>query len=331
MRELSPLTFVAGHRGLVGSAIVRALTESGAPRPIVIDREELDLADRRAVHDFFRRERPAVVYLAAAKVGGILANDTDRWDFLYQNLLIETSVIGAALEVGVEKLVFFGSSCIYPRLSPQPMPEEALLTGPLERTNEPYAIAKIAGVKLVEAANAQYGRRWISIMPTNLYGPGDNFDLHTSHVLPAMIRKFHAAKLAADTGIEAPPLLWGTGRVQREFLHVDDLARAALHVVSSDVTGLVNVGYGSDVTVRELATIVGEVVGYRGPLQWDASKPDGTPRKLLDSARVFATGWRPLIDLHSGVRATYEWFLQSNDSLRSVSPAAPEGRDLVRQ
>lgn len=308
MSAALPRTYVAGHRGLVGSAIVRAIVESGATAPMVRTRDDLDLTDARAVREFFRRSRPDVVYLAAAKVGGILANDTYRWDFLYQNLLIETSVLGAALETDVERVVFFGSSCIYPRLAPQPISEDALLTGPLEHTNEPYAIAKIAGLKLVEAANTQYQRKWVSLMPTNLYGPGDNFDLETSHVLPAMIRKFHEAKVAAQRGTPAPVVLWGTGAVRREFLHVDDLALAALQVAASSVTGLFNVGYGSDVTIRELAEIVSDAVGYRGEVEWDASKPDGSPRKLLDSNRIFEMGWRPRIDLRTGVKATYERF-----------------------
>lgn len=323
MSDASPRVFVAGHRGLVGSAIVRALEASGAATPLTRTREELDLADARAVREFFAAERPDVVYLAAARVGGILANDTYRWDFLYDNLLIETGVLGAALDTDVERVVFFGSSCIYPRLAPQPISEDALLTGPLEQTNEPYAIAKIAGLKLVEAANAQYGRKWVSLMPTNLYGPGDNFDLETSHVLPAMIRKFHEAKVAAQSGTPVPVVLWGTGAVQREFLHVDDLALAALHVATSSVTGLINVGYGSDVTIRELAEIVSDAVGYRGEVEWDTSKPDGSPRKLLDSGRIFEAGWRPRIDLGTGVKTTYDGFLASSGVTGGV--AAPAG------
>ncbi|HEX6573753.1 MAG TPA: GDP-L-fucose synthase, partial [Gemmatimonadaceae bacterium] len=273
--------FVAGHRGLVGSAIVRALKSQGYPEPIVRTRSELDLLDQQAVREFFREERPDVVFLAAAKVGGIKANDTYRWDFLYENLVVQTNVLGASLDTGVDRMVFFGSSCIYPRLATQPIKEEYLLTGPLEHTNEPYAIAKIAGVKLVDAANSQFGRKWISLMPTNLYGPNDNFDLEKSHVLPALIRKFHHAKEARADGRDASVTLWGHGTARREFLHVDDAANAALMMMESGVTGLYNVGSGSDLTIRELADIVARVVGYDGPVHWDTSKPDGTPQKLM--------------------------------------------------
>lgn len=301
-------SFVAGHRGLVGSAVVRALASAGCPTPLVLARENLDLRDQKAVMEFFRREQPSVVFLAAAKVGGILANDRYRWDFLYENLLIETSVLGAALAADVERVVFFGSSCIYPRLAPQPISEDALLTGPLEQTNEPYAIAKIAGLKLVESANAQYGRRWMSLMPTNLYGPGDNFDLESSHVLPAMVRKFHEAKLAAEDGAPVPVVLWGSGAVRRELLFVDDLANAAVHLASDELTGLVNVGYGSDIMIRDLADLVADIVEYKGQVEWDASKPDGTPAKLLDSSKAFATGWRPGVALREGIERTYDWY-----------------------
>jgi GDP-L-fucose synthase len=301
--------FVAGHRGLVGSAIVRALGRAGASDLILRRRDELDLRDQRRVHEFFASEKPDCVFLAAAKVGGILANDTFRWDFLYENLLIEANVLGAALEHGVERVVFLGSSCIYPKLAAQPIRESELLTGSLEPTNEPYAIAKIAGVELVDAANRQHGRRWVSLMPTNLYGPGDNFDLQSSHVLPAMIRKFHEAKMLAADGNITTVRLWGSGNAMREFLHVDDLAAAALHMLSSDATGLFNVGSGSDLTIRELAELVASVIGYDGPVSWDADKPDGTPRKLLDSSRIRATGWAPTIDLRSGIAETYRWYL----------------------
>ncbi|MES2358484.1 MAG: GDP-L-fucose synthase [Gemmatimonadota bacterium] len=301
--------FVAGHRGLVGSAIVRALGRAGAGGLILRRRDELDLRDQRRVHEFFASEKPDCVFLAAAKVGGILANDTFRWDFLYENLLIEANVLGAALEHGVERVVFLGSSCIYPKLAAQPIRESELLTGSLEPTNEPYAIAKIAGVELVDAANRQHGRRWVSLMPTNLYGPGDNFDLQSSHVLPAMIRKFHEAKMLAADGNITTVRLWGSGNAMREFLHVDDLAAAALHMLSSDATGLFNVGSGSDLTIRELAELVASVIGYDGPVSWDADKPDGTPRKLLDSSRIRATGWAPTIDLRSGIADTYRWYL----------------------
>lgn len=295
--------FVAGHRGLVGSAIVRAI--GGRDAVLTRPRAELDLRDSSAVARFFEAERPDVVILAAARVGGIHANDTFRWDFIYENLQIETNVIGAAHRAGVGRLIFFGSSCVYPRMAPQPIREEALLTGPLEATNEPYAVAKIAGLKLVEAANAQFGTRWVSLMPTNLYGPHDNFDPDSSHVLPALIRKFDEA--AAEKASEV--LLWGSGAPRREFLHVDDLASAVMGVMQSDMTGLFNVGFGTDVTIRELATQIAGIVGYSGKIEWDETKPDGTPRKLMDSSRFReATGWAPEIDLASGLASTYEWY-----------------------
>ena len=306
--------YVAGHRGLVGSALVRALEAQGYPEPIVRTRDELDLLDQKAVAKFFKEERPDVVFFAAAKVGGIRANDTYRWDFLYENLVIQTNVLGSALDTGVERVVFFGSSCIYPRLAEQPIKEEYLLTGPLEHTNEPYAIAKIAGVKLVDAANSQFGRKWISLMPTNLYGPNDNFDLEKSHVLPALIRKFHDAKQERANGKKASVSLWGHGTARREFLHVDDAANAALLMMESGLTGLYNVGSGSDLPIRELAEIVARVVGYDGPIEWDSSKPDGTPRKLMDSSRLREHGWAPQISLEDGIRSTYEWFLGARES-----------------
>lgn len=307
-------TFVAGHRGLVGSAIVRAMNNAGLAVPITRTRNELDLTDQASVRRFFATERPSVVFMAAATVGGILANANRRWDFLFQNLQIEVNVLGAALESGVDRLVFFGSSCIYPKFSPQPIREEYLLTGQLEATNEPYAIAKIAGLKLVEAANAQHGRKWVSLMPTNLYGPRDNFDLTASHVLPALIRKFHEAKIGRITDDDSGVVVWGTGEARREFLHVDDLAAAALRAACSDATGLLNVGYGADITIRELAAIVADVVGYTGRVNWDRSKPDGTPQKLLDSSRILATGWRPSIALRDGIAQTYAWYLSSGAS-----------------
>jgi len=309
MSERPERIFVAGHRGLVGSAIVRRLTESGRHELLLRDRRELDLRDAAQVDAFFATERPDVVFLAAAKVGGIVANATYGWDFLYENLLIETGILGAALRAGTRRVVFLGSSCIYPKLAPQPIREEHLLTGPLEPTNEPYAIAKIAGIKLVEMANRQHGRQWISLMPTNLYGPGDNFDLETSHVLPAMLRKFHDAAMARRAGEPAEVTLWGSGTVRREFLHVDDLARAAVHCMATDMTGLYNVGYGEDTTIRDLAALVADVVGYDGPVQWDTSRPDGTPRKLLDSRKFMATGWAPRISLRDGLASTYQWYV----------------------
>ncbi len=299
---------------MLGSAVVRALGAAGYEAPTVRTRSELDLLDQRAVRRFIGDEKPDVVFLAAAKVGGIRANDTFRWDFLFENLVIETNVLGAALESGVERVVFFGSSCIYPRMADQPIREEYLLTGPLEPTNEPYAIAKIAGLKLVEAANSQFGRKWISLMPTNLYGPNDNFDLQSSHVLPALIRKFHEAKEERLAGKDAVVTLWGHGTAMREFLHVDDAANAALVMMESDATGLYNVGSGSDLPIRALAELVGRVVGYDGPVEWDTTKPDGTPKKLMDSSRIRELGWAPRVALEDGIRSTYDWFLHARES-----------------
>ena len=301
--------FVAGHRGLVGSALVRELERRSYDSLITRTRSELDLRDQKAVADFFRAERPEVVFLAAAKVGGIHANNTERWEFLFENLQIQNNILGGAMEQRVPKVVFFGSSCIYPKLAEQPLREDYLLTGPLEPTNEPYAIAKIAGLKLVEAANRQYGYHWLSLMPTNLYGPGDNFDLESSHVLPAMIRKFHDAKERLARGDRGPVRLWGTGSALREFLHVDDLARASVDLMEQGASGLYNIGSGEELTIRELASEVAEVVGYDGPVEWDRSRPDGTPRKLLDSSKVNAVGWSPRISLREGLKRTYEWFV----------------------
>jgi len=307
--------FVAGHNGLVGSALVRELRARSYDRLLTRSRSELDLRDQSAVGDFFQQERPEIVFLAAARVGGIQANNTARWEFLYENLLIQNNILGNAIEHDVKEVIFFGSSCIYPRLADQPIREEYLLTGPLEPTNEPYAIAKIAGLKLVEAANQQYGYRWLSLMPTNLYGPGDNFDLESSHVLPAMVRKFHEAKELALRGHEQPVKLWGTGNALREFLHVDDLARAACDLMVTGHSGLFNVGSGQELSIRELAGQVAEVVGYDGPVEWDSTRPDGTPRKLLDSSKVRATGWAPRINLASGLKQTYEWYLGNMSTL----------------
>ncbi len=301
--------FVAGHRGMVGSALVRRLREGGYDNLLLRSRAELDLLDQRAVAEFMAEERPDYVFVAAAKVGGIQANDTLRADFLYQNLVIEANLIGAAHAAGVERLTFLGSSCIYPRDCPQPIKEEYLLTGPLERTNEPYAIAKIAGLKLCEAFNAQYGRRYLSVMPTNLYGPADNFDLHTSHVLPALIRKAHEAKVRGDNDM----VVWGSGAPRREFLYVDDLADACVFLMERGdaAPALVNIGTGSDVTIAELAELVMEVVGYRGRIVYDRSKPDGTPRKLLDVGRLSALGWRARTPLRDGIGRAYAAFQAS--------------------
>lgn len=284
-------------------------------------RNDLDLLDQAAVRKFFDTERPDVVFVAAAKVGGIAANNEKRWDFLYENLSIETNIIGSALRARTPRLIFFGSSCIYPKMAPQPIREDALLTGPLEPTNEPYAIAKIAGLKLVETANSQFGTSWLSLMPTNLYGPGDNFDRETSHVIPAMILKLHEAKAAGAAARSEGITLWGDGTPLREFLYVDDLASAAVHMMEGKVTGLMNVGFGEDQTIAELADRIRETVGYEGPIKWDSSRPNGTPRKLLDSKAIRATGWAPRTALSDGLRRTYDWFL------RNVAPSqASEAR-----
>jgi GDP-L-fucose synthase len=279
-------------------------------------RDELDLRNTEAVRRFFEEERPRTVLMAAAKVGGIGANTTQRWEFLYENLVIQNNLLKSALDVEAPRVVFFGSSCIYPKHAKQPITEDSLLTGSLEATNEPYAIAKIAGLKLVEAANSEYSRQWISLMPTNLYGPGDNFDLQTSHVLPAMIRKFHEAKVGADEGSDPGVTLWGSGTPMREFLHVDDLASAACHLMEGGQIGLYNVGYGEELSIADLARIVARTVGYSGRIVWDRSKPDGTPRKLLDSSRVAATGWRPRITLGEGIKSTYRWFVDHETKAR---------------
>jgi GDP-L-fucose synthase len=301
--------FVAGHRGLVGSAIVRQLEKAGYLNLIVVPRSELDLRDQAAVSRFFARHLPEFVFLAAGKVGGIMANATQPAEFLYDNLAIQTNVIHAAWQNGARKLVALGSSCIYPRLAPQPIKEEYLLTAPLEPTNEAYAIAKIAGLKLAAAYGQQYGFPVVSLMPTNLYGPGDNFNLETSHVLPALIRRFHEAKLANSAEVT----LWGTGAPRREFLHVDDMAAATCFVMETYAGGeplgnLLNVGTGEDLTIAELAGLVARIVGYRGQVRFDPSRPDGTPRKLLDVSRIHSLGWRARISLDEGIMSTYQWY-----------------------
>jgi len=294
--------FVAGHRGMVGSALCRRLEAGGYASPITRTHAELDLLDQRAVHQFLQHERPDYLFIAAAKVGGIQANNTFRAEFLYQNLVIEANLIHGAHLAGVQRLMFLGSSCIYPRDCAQPIKEEYLLTGPLEPTNEPYALAKIAGIKLCESYNQQYGRRYISVMPTNLYGPNDNYDLATSHVLPALIRKAHEAKLRAEPEF----VVWGTGTPRREFLYVDDLADACVRLMELDVeAALLNIGTGTDVTIRELAETVMKVVGYQGRIVFDRSKPDGTPRKLLDVTRLEALGWRARTGLREGIDRAY--------------------------
>ncbi|MCC6736315.1 MAG: GDP-L-fucose synthase [Bauldia sp.] len=309
--------YVAGHRGMVGSALVRRLAREGCTI-LVASREELDLLDQAAVRTWMHAARPDVVFLAAAKVGGILANDREPAGFLHDNLVIETNLIGAAHETGVRKLLFLGSSCIYPKFAEQPITEEALLTGALEPTNQWYAIAKIAGLKLAEAHRRQFGDDFISAMPTNLYGPNDNFDLETSHVLPALIRKFHDARAHGDDRVT----LWGTGTPRREFLHVDDCADALVFLMKTySAPGHINVGTGTDVTIRELADMVAEVTGFTGRIELDRSRPDGTPRKLMSAARLAALGWQPTIGLREGIAATYEWF-KAQKTVRAVPAGA---------
>jgi GDP-L-fucose synthase len=314
MNEFQKRIFVAGHRGMVGSAIVRCLAEKGYTHIVSRTHSELDLTDQAQVRAFFAEERPQEVYVAAAKVGGIHANNSYPAEFIYSNLMVEANLIHESWRTGVSKLLFLGSSCIYPRLAPQPMAEDALLTGKLEPTNEPYAVAKIAGIKLCESYNRQYGCDFRSVMPTNLYGPGDNYHPENSHVLPAMIRRFHEAKLS-----DAPSVvIWGTGSPKREFLFVDDMARACVHVMDlprntyaahTDVMAShINVGSGEDLSIAELAQAVSDVVGYRGAIHFDTSKPDGAPRKLLDISCIRELGWKPRVSLHAGIALAYEDF-----------------------
>jgi GDP-L-fucose synthase len=304
--------FVAGHLGMVGSAMMRRLEADGFSNLVARDSSQLDLINEAAVVQFFRDENPAVVILAAAKVGGIKANNDYPVEFLLDNLRIQNNVIRSAYQTGVGKLLFLGSSCIYPKLAPQPIPESALLTGPLEPTNEPYAVAKIAGIKLCQAYAREYGANFISVMPTNLYGPNDNFDLETSHALAALVRKAHEAKKRAEKQL----VVWGTGTPRREFLHVDDLASACLLLLEKyDSPEIINVGCGEDVSIRELAELICDVVGFDGELVWDKTKPDGTPRKLLDITRIRGLGWHPIIPLRNGIAQSYEWFL-ANDAMR---------------
>jgi GDP-L-fucose synthase len=306
--------FVAGHRGLVGSAIVRRLRASGFNNLVLRGRAELDLTRQADVERFFASVRPEYVFFAAAKVGGILANNNYPAEFIQDNLVIQTNIIDSAYRNGTRKLLFLGSSCIYPKFAPQPMPEDCLLTGPLEPTNEWYAIAKIAGLKMCQAYRRQYGFNAISAMPTNLYGPGDNFSLKSSHVLPALLRKIHEAKQAGAAEVE----VWGTGKPRREFLHVDDLADACLFLMQNyDGDGWINVGWGRDETIAELADTLRRVIGFEGALRFDTSKPDGTPRKLLDTTRLRELGWSPKIGLEAGIRSTYEWFLNHRNSLKT--------------
>ena len=357
--EKNSRIYIAGHNGLVGSALYRRLDADGYSKLIIRNHSDLDLIRQADVEAFFQSERPKYVFLAAAKVGGIFANDTYPAEFIYTNLAIQNNIIHAAWQTGVQRLLFLGSSCIYPKKCPQPIKEDYLLTGLLEPTNEPYAVAKIAGIKMCHAYNRQYGTRYLCVMPTNLYGPNDNFDLETSHVLPALIRKFHLAKLAHQgnwegikkdeqkygaipqevkqsigfspsfsnnqklpSGFNPPVLLWGSGDPRRELLHVDDLADACVFLISleEDVlkkffdtnhTPLLNIGCGEDLTIKEVASIVSEVVGYKGDVSWDQSKPDGTPQKLLDISQIKRLGWKPNIDLKNGIRSVYEWYLKA--------------------
>nr|WP_070960989.1 GDP-L-fucose synthase [Hyphomonas sp. Mor2] len=316
--------FIAGHRGMVGSALVRGISSNGGAEIIVRTRSELDLVDQKAVDDFFRTERIDQVYLAAARVGGIHANNTYPADFIYQNLMIEANIIHAAHNNDIQRLLFLGSSCIYPKLAAQPMMENALLTGALEETNEPYAIAKIAGIKLCESYNRQYGRDYRSVMPTNLYGPGDNFHPENSHVVPALMRRFHEAVESGQTQVT----IWGSGKPMREFLHVDDMASASIHVMNLDqntyanstdpMLSHVNVGTGVDCTIRELAETIAKVTSFNGSLVFDTTKPDGTPRKLMDVNKLKELGWTASIGLSDGLRDTYQWYLRNRDNIKAI-------------
>jgi GDP-L-fucose synthase len=309
MPKLDQRIYIAGHRGLVGSAIVRQLEAVGNDNWIGATRDELNLCEREAVFDFMGQQRPTAVIIAAAKVGGIVANNNFPVEFLSENVQVQTNLMDAAHKFDVEHLVFLGSSCIYPKFAPQPISEDSLLTGPLEETNEAYAIAKIAGVKLVQAYRKEFGRKWTSAMPTNLYGPGDNFDPQSSHVLPALLRKFHEAKLAGLDSVT----LWGSGTPRREFLHVDDLAKAVLFLLQGyDEATAINVGTGVDIEISELASLISEVTNFKGSINWDTSKPDGTPRKLLDVSRINELGWNSEILLTDGIKSTYEWFVQNH-------------------
>jgi GDP-L-fucose synthase len=309
--------YLAGHRGMVGSAIEINLKKNGYSNIVTAISSELDLRDQQAVNWFIKEKKPDFIIIAAARVGGILANNEYPWQFLYDNLMIEANLINAAHKNEIQDLIFLGSSCIYPRLAPQPLKEEYLLTGALESTNEWYAVAKITGIKLCQALNKQYGRNYVSMMPTNLYGPRDNFDFKTSHVLPAMIRKFHEAKENDNATVP----LWGSGSPMREFLHVKDLAEAVRFVMEYEGNmdyDLLNAGTGKDLTIKELAETVQNVVGHRGEIEWDATKPDGTPRKLMDVSRMYELGWDASIDLHAGIKDTYKWYLKNIDTIKEI-------------
>ena len=315
MINKSDKIYIAGHRGMVGSACWRALEAEGYTNLVGKTSKELDLRDQKAVEEFIKSEKPEAIIDAAAKVGGILANDTYPYEFLMDNMLIQNNLIRSAHENDVPKFIFLGSSCIYPKFAPQPLKEEYLLTDSLEPTNEWYAIAKISGVKLIEALRKEYGRDYVSLMPTNLYGPNDNFDLKSSHVLPAMIRKFHEAKLNGNAPVE----LWGTGSPMREFLHADDLGQAVLFALENKLDEyLYNVGTGVDLTIKELANLIRETVGHQGEIIWDNTKPDGTPRKLMDNSKLEAQGWSSSIQLSDGIKSTYEWFKDSHSKIREV-------------
>lgn len=308
--------YVAGHRGMVGSAISGKLRQEGFTNQVERTSGELDLRNQQAVNDFFDKEKPEFVFLAAAKVGGIMANNTYRAEFLYDNIIIQSNIIHASWKTGVKKLMFLGSSCIYPKMAPQPLKEEYLLTGKLEPTNEPYAIAKIAGIKMCEAYRDQYGCDFISVMPTNLYGSNDNYDLNNSHVLPAMIRKFHEAKIKNDPAV----VIWGTGKPRREFLHADDLADACLFLMQEyDEKEFINVGTGEDIEIQELAQLIKCITGYKGEIKNDFSKPDGTPRKLMDVSKLSRLGWRPSISLEAGIKKVYNDWVMAQDSINRLA------------
>ena len=315
--------YIAGHNGMVGRAIWRALTAAGYTNLIGKSSQELDLRNQQTVQQFFQQEQPEVVIDAAARVGGILANNDYPYTFLMENMLIQNNLIEASLKYNIQKFIFLGSSCIYPKLAPQPLKEEYLLTGPLEPTNEWYALAKIAGVKACEAIRKQYGKDYVSLMPTNLYGSYDNFDLNTSHVLPAMIRKFHEAKLKGNKPVEKvcsdPVELWGSGTPLREFLHVDDLATATLFALENTLPEyLYNIGTGTDVTIKELAETIQQIVGHQGEIIWDTTKPDGTPRKLMDSSKMHQLGWKHQVELADGIAKTYQWFLENESRIKEI-------------
>jgi GDP-L-fucose synthase len=308
--------FVAGHNGLVGSAIMRTLRDSGFSQVVGRNRSEIDLENQGDVYDFFERERPEYVFLAAAKVGGIHANSTYPADFIRSNLIVQLNVVEAAYRAGTKKLMFLGSSCIYPKFAPQPIPEDALLSGLLEATNQPYAVAKIAGIELCRSYNRQYGTNFVSVMPTNLYGPGDNFDLQNAHVIPALMHRFHLAKRAAAPSVA----VWGSGEPRREFLYIDDLAEACVYLMQRhDGSDIVNIGCGEDVSIAEIAQLIGDVVGYRGELVFDPSKPDGTPRRLLDVSKLNSLGWKPRVTLREGLVEMYRWFCENEQRARGGS------------